>query len=134
MAFSSCLTCHKVGTEGQDIAPPLDGSGHRDLEHLLTAIVDPDAAVEGSYGLYRITRTNGSVIEGFLDKKESLGTTVAIMGGIRTFVPRIEIKNEEFVGGRSFMPAAFGQLPEETIADLVAYIATLKEGEPVSAD
>ena len=26
--FLSCLSCHKVGTEGQDIAPPLDGSGH----------------------------------------------------------------------------------------------------------
>ena len=128
--FTSCLTCHKVGDEGQDIAPPLDGSGHRELEHLLTAIVDPDAAVEGGYGLYRITQTNGSVIEGYLDKKEALGTTVAMMGGARMFIPKASIKNEEFVGGRSFMPPAFGQLPEETMADLVAYVGTLKEGEP----
>ena len=130
MTFMTCLTCHKVGTEGQEIAPPLDGSGHRELEHLLTAIVDPDAAVEGGYGLYRITRTNGSVVEGYLDKKEALGTTVAMMGGARIFVPQAEIKKENFVGGRSFMPPAFGQLPDETIADLVAYIATLKEGGP----
>ena len=128
--FTSCLTCHKVGEIGQDIAPPLDGSGHRELEHLLTAIVDPDAAVEGGYGLYRITQTDGSVVEGYLDKKEALGTTVAVMGGARMFIPNASIKTEEFVGGRSFMPPAFGQLPENTLADLVAYIETLKEGEP----
>jgi putative heme-binding domain-containing protein len=128
--FTTCLTCHKVGTEGQDIAPPLDGSGHRDLEHLLTAIVDPDAAVEGGYGLYRITRTDGSVVEGLLEKEEPLGTTVAAMGGARIFVPLAEIKKSGFVGGRSFMPPTFGQLPEATMADLVAYIATLKEEQP----
>ncbi|MGJ8724475.1 MAG: PVC-type heme-binding CxxCH protein [Roseibacillus sp.] len=127
LTFASCLTCHQVGTEGQDIAPPLDGSGHRDLEHLLTAIVDPDAAVEGGYGLYRITKTDGSVVEGLLDKEEALGTTIALMGGGRVFVPQAEIKKAAFVGGRSFMPALFGQLPDDTIADLVAYISTLKE-------
>ena len=31
IAGSDCLACHKVGTEGQNIAPPLDGSGHREL-------------------------------------------------------------------------------------------------------
>lgn len=124
--FATCLTCHKVGSEGQDIAPPLDGSGHRDLEHLLTAIVDPDAAVEGGYGLYRVTKTDGSAVEGLLEKEEPLGTTVALMGGVRIFVPLAEIKNAGFVGGRSFMPPAFGQLPDNDLADLVAYIATLK--------
>ena len=129
MTFMTCLACHKVGSEGQDVGPPLDGSGHRELEHLLTAIVDPDAAVEGGYGVYRITRTDGSVVEGLLDKEEPLGTTVVMMGGARLFVPLAEIKKGGFVGGRSFMPAAFGQLPDETLADLVAYIATLKNDE-----
>ncbi len=128
LTFSACLTCHRVGDTGQEIAPPLDGSGHRELEHLLTAIIDPDAAVEGGYGLYRITKTNGSVVEGLLEKEEPLGTTIAMMGGGRIFVPQAEIGKGSFVGGRSFMPAAFSQLPEETMADLVAYIATLKEG------
>ena len=130
--FMTCLACHRVGSEGQEIGPPLDGSGHRELEHLLTAIVDPDAAVEGGYGLYRVTKTNGSVVEGLLDKEEPLGTTVALMGGARIFVPLAEIKKGGFVGGRSFMPPAFGQLPDETIADLIAYIATLKEGGPAT--
>lgn len=133
MIFASCLACHKVGDLGQDVAPPLDGSGYRELEHLLTAIVDPDAAVEGGYGLYRITKTDGSTVEGLLDKEEPLGTTVAMMGGARVFVPQAEIQSAGFVGGRSFMPAAFGQIPDKTMADLIAYIATLKQGDPPPA-
>ncbi|MDP4997112.1 MAG: DUF1080 domain-containing protein, partial [Akkermansiaceae bacterium] len=124
--FASCLACHAVGSEGQNIAPPLDGSGLRDLEHLITAIVSPDDAVEGAYGLYRITKTDGSSIEGYLDKDEPLGKTVAAMGGGRIFVPTAEIKKANFVPGRSFMPPVFGGLPDETIADLIAYISTLK--------
>ena len=130
--FTSCYACHKVGDQGQDIAPPLDGSGHRDVEHLLTAIIDPDAAVEGSYGLYRITKTDGSSIEGLLQKEEPLGKTIAVMGGAEIFVPLTQIKSSGFVGGRSFMPAVFGELPKETMADLVAYITTLKGAEPPS--
>ncbi|WP_411826115.1 PVC-type heme-binding CxxCH protein [Luteolibacter sp. AS25] len=124
--FSSCLACHAVGSEGAGIAPPLDGSGLRDLEHLLTAIVSPDDAVEGAYGLYRITKTDGSSIEGFLEKEEPLGKTVAVMGGGRIFVPTAEIKRADFVAGRSFMPASFGGLPDATMADLISYISTLK--------
>lgn len=127
--FASCYACHQVGDQGQNIAPPLDGSGHRDVEHLLTAIIDPDAAVEGGYGLYRITKNDGSSIEGLLDKEEPLGKTIAIMGGARLFVPQAQIKSAGFVGGRSFMPAIFGELPKDTMADLVAYISTLKENK-----
>jgi putative heme-binding domain-containing protein len=77
-----------------------------------------------------VTSTNGSAVEGFLDKDEPQGVTIASMGGQRTFVPRAEIKTANFVGGRSFMPTMFDQLPNETMADLIAYIATLKEAAP----
>ncbi|MEM7144676.1 MAG: PVC-type heme-binding CxxCH protein [Verrucomicrobiota bacterium] len=130
VAFAACLACHKVEDTGQEVGPPLDGSGYRELEHLLTAIVDPDAAVEGGYGLYRITKTDGSVVEGLLEKEEPLGTTIAMMGGARVFTPLEQISNAGFVGGRSVMLPVFGQHPDETMADLVAYIATLKQGEP----
>jgi putative heme-binding domain-containing protein len=123
--FAACLMCHRVGDEGLDIAPPLDGSGHRDLEHLLTAIVDPDAAVEGGYNLYQITKKDGSTAEGYLVKKDGNGTTVAMMGGAEIFVSKGDIKKQGF-SGRSFMPANFGNLPAQTMVDLIEYIKTLK--------
>ncbi|MFD2158456.1 PVC-type heme-binding CxxCH protein [Rubritalea tangerina] len=123
--FAACLMCHRVGDEGKDIAPPLDGSGHRDVEHLLTAIVDPDVAVEGGYHLYQVTRKDGATVEGFLVKKDAKGTTVAAMGGGKTFVPKDEIKKQRYTG-RSFMPASFGNLSDQDMVDLLEYIKTLK--------
>ena len=124
--FSSCLSCHKVGNSGQDIAPPLDGSAHRDVEHLITAIVDPDAAVEGAYGLFRVIRKDGSITEGFLVNRNKKGTTIAMMGGAKLHIAQPEISSQAFVGGRSFMPSVYGSLPEQSMVDLIAFIKTLK--------
>ena len=62
--FQTCLMCHKVGSQGQDIAPALDGSANRDTEALFTAILDPSAAVESGYAIYRVTKKDGSSMEG----------------------------------------------------------------------
>ncbi len=53
-----------------------------------------------------------------------------MMGGARIFTPLEQINKAGFVGGRSVMLPVFGQLPDATIADLVGYIATLKEAAP----
>lgn len=124
--FQSCLMCHKVGTKGHAIAPALDGSANRDTAHLITAIVDPDQAVEGGYGLFRVNKKDGSSNEGFLVKQDEKGITTAVMGGATTFTPAAEIASSSFVGGRSFMPAMFGTLPDQQIVDLLEYIKTLK--------
>lgn len=124
--FQSCMMCHKVGTEGQEIAPVLDGSAHRDTTHLLTAIVDPDQAVEGGYGLYRVTKKDGSTAEGFLVKQDKKGVTIAMMGGSTVFTPTTEISRSSFVGRRSFMPDMFGNMNNQQMVDLLEYIKTLK--------
>ena len=69
-----CLSCHVVGKTGAGFAPALDGSVHRDIKSLLTAILDPDAAIEGGYVLYRIAKKNGDILEGFLQNQAERGT------------------------------------------------------------
>ncbi len=124
--FQMCLTCHQVGGVGQEIAPPLDGSSTRDDESLLTAIVQPDAAIEAGYLLYCVVDIDGRVISGYLYKQDEWGTTVAQMGGSQTFTAKSDIKFELPVANKSFMPAHFSEFPEQSMADLVSYIKTLK--------
>ncbi len=125
--FQTCLMCHKVGNKGQDIAPALDGSANRDTEALLTAILDPDAAVESGYAAYRVTKKDGSSMEGYLVKKDERGTTLAFMGGSQVFIAAEAIRSQGFLGGRSFMPKGLIEsYTEEQIADLITYIRTLK--------
>lgn len=124
--FQTCLMCHSVGNEGQDIAPALDGSANRDNEALLTAIIDPDAAVESNYALYRVTKKDGSSTEGYLVSKDDRGTTIAFMGGSRVFIASGDIRSQGFLGGRSFMmKGLINGYTDEQIADLLSYIGTL---------
>ena len=125
--FQTCLMCHKVGNEGQNIAPALDGSATRENEALLTAILNPDAAVESSYAVYRVTKKDGSSIEGYLVKKDDRGTTIAFMGGSKIFIEAVDIKSQGFLGGRSFMmEGLIESYTDEQVADLLSYIRTLE--------
>jgi len=125
--FQTCLLCHSVGGKGYDYAPALDGSALRDNEALLTAILNPDAALEGSYAVYRVTKTDGSNVEGYLIKRDDNGTSIGFMGGTKVFIQASDIKSQSFLGGRSFMfKGLIDGYSDQQVANLLAYIKTLK--------
>ena len=125
--FQTCLNCHQVAGKGQNIAPSLDGSASRESEALLTAILDPDAAVESGYTVYRVSKKDGSNFEGYLVSQDKRGTTLAFMGGAKTFIPADQIKSQGALGGRSFMiKGLIDSYSDGQVADLLAYIRTLK--------
>ena len=122
-----CLSCHKVGDGGAGFAPALDGSAHRENEALLTSILDPDAAMESAYALFRIIKKDGSSIEGYMESRNDRGTTLRFMGGASLFTPIADIKSQRHVPGRSVMPKGLmDALSDEQIANLLAYIKTIK--------
>ena len=59
-----CLSCHVVGDQGAGVGPALDGSSEREIDHLLTAILNPDAAAESAYILFRTIESSGLITEG----------------------------------------------------------------------
>ena len=127
LLFQTCLLCHQVGNDGQNIAPALDGSASRETQALLTAILDPDAAVESGYALYRINKKDGSVVEGYLVGKDDSGTTLAFMGGSKLYIKAQEIKNQFFLPNRSFMAKGLiDQYSDQQVIDLLSYVRTLK--------
>ena len=124
--FQMCLECHAVGDRGYSIAPALDGSASRETHALLTALLRPDVATEGGYELHRITRKNGTMVEGYLYSSNDIGVTIATMGNQKVFIPRKEVRREAGVRGKSFMPALLDGMPEQNIIDLLTYIKTVK--------
>ena len=124
--FNMCLTCHAVGDQGYSIAPALDGSAARETHALLTAIMQPDVAVEGGYELARVIRKDGTMVEGYLFSSNDVGVTIAEIGNVQTFIPRADVRNETGVPGKSFMQPMANGLPEQSMIDLISYIKTLK--------
>ena len=127
LLFQTCLMCHQVGKEGQTIAPALDGSAAREPEALLTAILDPDAAVESGYAVFRAMKKDGTSVEGYLVSRDERGTTLAFMGGGKQFIELGAIRTQGFLGGRSFMAKGLiDPYTDKQVADLLSYIRTLK--------
>lgn len=119
-----CLSCHASGEEGVGIAPNLEGSQNRGLEGLITAIVDPDLALEGSYKLTRVVLVDGTFYDGLARPNKS-GLSVYFMGGGKIDVPRSEIAYQQSLG-RSFMNTGLTDgLDNKQISDLLGYLLAL---------
>jgi len=122
-----CLSCHVVGDQGAGVGPALDGSSERDTEHLLTAILNPDAAAESAYVLFRTIEFSGLITEGLKARQDDRGTSIAHQGGMATNIPKRTIREQHHVGSTSFMPTVLiDSMPDETIAHMLAYIRSLK--------
>ena len=122
-----CLSCHSVAGKGAAFAPPLDGSAHRDNHGLMTSILNPDAAVENNYFVFRITKNDGSTVEGYCEKQDARGVTLRFMGGAQLFVPATDIKKKAYVLGKSVMPAGLiDNLDDAQVANILAYIKSLE--------
>ena len=121
-----CLTCHAVGGEGVGFAPPLDGSAGREIDGLLTAIVDPDAAMESVFRNFRIVTRAGETLEGFNQGETAQAITLLTMGGAKHVIPMGDIESAGYIDGKSAMLDVTAGLSPEQVASIVAYLKTVE--------
>jgi|GEM_PF-4114302 len=93
---ATCIACHQIGSKGINLAPALGGYKSRDPEHLLTAIIKPNAAIEKGYELYRIVTKNGEIASGFLFNKSDFGTTIATVAQIKPLLSMSQKRFRDF--------------------------------------
>lgn len=121
-----CLSCHQLGGKGIGFAPPLDGTWSRDVDGVITAIVDPNAAMENVFRNFRIIRNDGTTVEGFKQNENRHGVMLLMMGGVPQNIPMKDIKDAGYIDGQSMMPNLTGGMPPEQVASIVAYLRSVK--------
>ena len=122
----TCLTCHRVQGKGSRLGPDLNDIGTlRTAEQLLTSLVEPDAEILPENRFYRIVTRDGATTSGrllnldtfqvlMLDEKEQL----------RSF-QKSELREHGFIK-ESKMPSYRERLSRQELADVIAYLSTLK--------
>jgi putative heme-binding domain-containing protein len=122
----ACQTCHRVSDTGSRLGPDLTDIGAlRTAEQLQTSLIDPNAEVLPEGRFYRVVTRDGVTITGrllnldnfqvlMMDPKEQL----------RSFT-RSELREQGFVKG-SAMPSFRQTLSRQELADVIAYLGTLK--------
>ncbi|GAB5558912.1 MAG: hypothetical protein SynsKO_05590 [Synoicihabitans sp.] len=122
----SCLNCHRLEDQGGVAGPALDGIGSRlSSTDILQEILHPARRVALGYGLVTLELKDGTRLAGVLVSESTLTTTIDTpeSGRIEVTKDNIAVQSEL----SSTMPAFHGVLSPKEAADLVAYLASLRE-------
>jgi putative membrane-bound dehydrogenase-like protein len=117
-----CATCHRLGGTGGEVGPDLTALADKPTDYLLTAILDPNRAVEPRYVAYVAGLKNGQQITGVLTGESGNRVTLTGTDGKAQTVARSDLASLESTG-RSAMPEGLEKdLRPQDLADLIAHL------------
>jgi len=125
-ASNGCAGCHRVGAEGGHRGPDLSDVGARLAPAaLLASIVRPDESVSPQNYYVRLVWKDGRTVSGRRMNEDSYSVQIVDEQDRLIGVMKDELKSYELVK-KSAMPSFEGKLTQPQLADLVAYLASLK--------
>src|SRR5439155_22687351 len=117
-----CSTCHRFRDVGQQVGPDLASVGDKSPEGLLTAILDPNQAVEARYIGYTAVTKNGLTYTGLIAAETSTSITLVGIDGKSQVILRTDL-DELFSSGKSAMPEGLEKdITREEMADLIEFV------------
>jgi putative heme-binding domain-containing protein len=118
---AACASCHRLFGHGGTIGPDLTGGDRRNLDHLLTNLVDPSAAVAADFRMSVVVLEDGRVLNGIVVAKTEKTLTLQ-MAKERVTLNQSDIE-EVKASAVSLMPDGLLQpLKESQVRDLIAYL------------
>jgi putative heme-binding domain-containing protein len=124
---AGCIACHRVKGQFIDFGPDLSQIGAKlSAEGLFTAILYPSAAIEHSFVGQQVTTKEGQTITGYLISETDAELTLRIAGGAATPVKKTSIVKKEEMKLSLMPPGLAGAIGPQGLADLVAWLQTLK--------
>lgn len=119
---SLCASCHQVGETGFQVGPDLTALSNLSREPLMTAIIDPNAAVESKYALYLAETADGRSVSGMLASETATGVTLLGAGGVTETINRSQLVSLRSPG-ISLMPEGLeAALDGQKMADLLGFL------------
>ena len=122
VAAGACLMCHRIGGQGVDYAPALDGFASRQTRDVvINAIVNPSSDIAHGYDGSELILTDGRKVHGLV---LSGGNPVIVQsaGGVSQMIPKALVKERKRLGRSLMLSADQLGLSAQQIADIVAYL------------
>jgi cytochrome c oxidase cbb3-type subunit 3 len=127
MESNGCFDCHRIGDRGSRFGPDLsDIGGRRTPDQLRLALVEPDKEVAPENRSVRLVTKDGATITGRLLNQDS--TSVQLINQNEELKTYLRANLREYtIVVKGLMPAVQGKLTDRQMADMVAYLSSLKE-------
>ncbi|NNE01479.1 MAG: c-type cytochrome [Pirellulaceae bacterium] len=117
-----CAACHRVKQIGHVVGPDLSALKNRSLPALLTAILDPNEAVEDKYRSYNVLESDGTVTLGMIAEETSVAIKMLMNEGKTKSILRDEIQQLKSTG-KSLMPEELHTvISVAQMSDLIAFL------------
>lgn len=121
-----CLTCHRVRGNGSRVGPDLTDVGAlRRAPSLQRSLLEPDAEIQPANRYYRVVLRDGSTLTGRIMDIDTFAVRMLDSSERLRSFQKSELKEHGFVE-KSPMPSYQGKLTPQEIADVVAYLGSLK--------
>src|SRR5215472_11852676 len=129
VASSGCLNCHRIGETGSRMGPNLTDIGDRRTpDRLQRSIIAPDEEVLPENRFVSVTLKDGTAVRGRLLNHDALS--------VQLLDPKEQLRSIQVGEMRGYtiltkglMPSFQGKLSDEQVADIVAYLKSLKGAE-----
>jgi len=115
-----CAICHRLKAEGHELGPDLGMVAGKPLDWLLTAIFDPNAAIEPRYQAQTLKLNSGAELTGVIVAETANNLTLRLPGGAEQAALRSDIATQTAFG-KSLMPEGLETvLRPQDLADILA--------------
>ncbi len=131
-AANGCGGCHRVRGSGGRMGPDLTDVGIRSMEHLRASVLDPGATVLPQHWMIRARSKGGEQIAGLRLNEDTFSVQLIDGSGSLLSLRKADLSQFE-VDRASGMPSYDGKIQGEDLDDLVAYLASLRLGDPNDA-
>jgi len=118
----TCSSCHQLNGVGHAVGPNLGSVADKSGDALLTAILDPNQAIEARYVNYTATTANGLVFNGVIASES--GNDITLVGPDGKTVVILRSNLDSLIStGKSLMPDGLeNDLRPQDLADLFSFL------------
>ena len=134
MSGAGCVTWHRVRGRGSPWAPDLSGVGVRlTPENLVKAIIDPNAAITEGYAMQLVVTADGRTYRGAVIQETGSALTLLQGEGTQVTVETRTIERRQQLK-QSVMPTGYARFDVQQLADLTAWLLSLRTAAAPVAD
>lgn len=125
-AVAACMRCHKVGGQGGEAGPALDGiASKKDRRYLLESIVNVNAAIAEGFQMVILTTNKGETIAGLLKKETAQEFVLENPGTPAVTIKKSDVKQRDNAPS-GMLPNIADLITPRELRDIIEYLASLK--------